>query len=752
VQQTGGSPLPESVQKDFEERLGQDFSQVRIHTGSRPATTARQLKAKAFTVGNDVVFGQGQFAPNTTAGKRLIAHELTHVGQRRAASPVIQRQEAATDEASDEASPEEGKDVWAGTAVNEVVLSGSSRVTFQTAKGPIHGTVEKLDLAPGSYTLTPNLRFHTWTISGAGVTPGLRFYVNLEGALPWTLSYPNHLPLRVGTDNDADSEQTPITAEAPKAIDVSENSAKIAKILRDDWFPRSGLMEVFESCASEAEFLALVKQIPLGTVLDKLTEWDVVRLATFGPLPQEYAERLTRTRANYINHIVRERGAVRSEVFTLFLIDNAANDELESVLRALASDQELYLTIARMPTVKARLESRGIALSQFHDRGWQASDILTGLGHGLQNLAGQIPLEADAREMQASGERQQLPKAYREASFAQDMNLFLESLTPGRVVFGTIDYVAFGLPSAVKGVVYDLPASVIGGVDQIAQGHVAGGVEVLTGSAVAIVALALGVRAFRKARIDGLLELTAEGKTLYNALKVKIGNSGLQRVAGYVQRNAAARMLVVEEGQAGIEALHATKGDVAAARTLIERARIIPHTGNPSGVTTGMPNTFYARPNEYPYTPPPDMKVVRPGSPLRIETLDPSKRYLWVIDEAGNFRIAAEGQTSLFPRRGRLRPPHPQAGETPIKHGDLVPGPGGGSRGVARAGGELHPEMDASGRHTGRWMMDNNSSYTFARLDGTELTRSELEAALRLLGTTGTDISKLILRTYKEGP
>jgi hypothetical protein len=87
LQQTGGSPLPESVQKDFEERLGQDFSQVRIHTGSRPATTARQLKAKAFTVGNDVVFGQGQFAPNTTSGKRLIAHELTHVGQ---ASKAVQ--------------------------------------------------------------------------------------------------------------------------------------------------------------------------------------------------------------------------------------------------------------------------------------------------------------------------------------------------------------------------------------------------------------------------------------------------------------------------------------------------------------------------------------------------------------------------------------------------------------------------------------------------------------------------------------
>jgi hypothetical protein len=91
LQQAGGAPLPGAVQKGFEERLGEDLSQVRIHTDDRSATTARQLNAKAFTVGNDVVFGKGQFQPDTASGKRLIAHELTHVRQQRAASPVIQR-------------------------------------------------------------------------------------------------------------------------------------------------------------------------------------------------------------------------------------------------------------------------------------------------------------------------------------------------------------------------------------------------------------------------------------------------------------------------------------------------------------------------------------------------------------------------------------------------------------------------------------------------------------------------------------
>ncbi|MGC4067397.1 MAG: DUF4157 domain-containing protein [Polyangiaceae bacterium] len=87
LQQAGGAPLPETVRRDFEARLGDDLSQVRIHTDDRSATTARQLNAKAFTVGTDVVFGKGQFQPDTASGKRLIAHELTHVGQ---ASTAVQ--------------------------------------------------------------------------------------------------------------------------------------------------------------------------------------------------------------------------------------------------------------------------------------------------------------------------------------------------------------------------------------------------------------------------------------------------------------------------------------------------------------------------------------------------------------------------------------------------------------------------------------------------------------------------------------
>jgi peptidoglycan hydrolase-like protein with peptidoglycan-binding domain len=67
-----------------------DFSEVRVHTGPKAAESARAIGAKAYTVSNAVVFGDGQYAPETPAGKSLLAHELTHVMQQRN-SPAIQR-------------------------------------------------------------------------------------------------------------------------------------------------------------------------------------------------------------------------------------------------------------------------------------------------------------------------------------------------------------------------------------------------------------------------------------------------------------------------------------------------------------------------------------------------------------------------------------------------------------------------------------------------------------------------------------
>ena len=77
----GGQPLSQASRAFFEPRFGADFSTVRVHTGGDAAYLARSINARAFTTGRDVVFGAGQYAPESTAGKRLMAHELTHVVQ-----------------------------------------------------------------------------------------------------------------------------------------------------------------------------------------------------------------------------------------------------------------------------------------------------------------------------------------------------------------------------------------------------------------------------------------------------------------------------------------------------------------------------------------------------------------------------------------------------------------------------------------------------------------------------------------------
>jgi Domain of unknown function (DUF4157) len=76
-----GSPLDTGLQQDMGQRFGHDFSHVRVHTGTAAEQSAREVSAYAYTVRQDIVFSNGRFAPGTHEGRRLIAHELTHVVQ-----------------------------------------------------------------------------------------------------------------------------------------------------------------------------------------------------------------------------------------------------------------------------------------------------------------------------------------------------------------------------------------------------------------------------------------------------------------------------------------------------------------------------------------------------------------------------------------------------------------------------------------------------------------------------------------------
>ncbi len=83
-----GRPLPPAERAFFEPRFGRDFSDVRLNTGATATVAAHEINARAFTIGRDIMFSAGEYAPNTSRGRRLLGHELTHVVQQ---TPTVTR-------------------------------------------------------------------------------------------------------------------------------------------------------------------------------------------------------------------------------------------------------------------------------------------------------------------------------------------------------------------------------------------------------------------------------------------------------------------------------------------------------------------------------------------------------------------------------------------------------------------------------------------------------------------------------------
>jgi hypothetical protein len=91
AQMGGGSSLPGPLAAFMESRFGTNFRRVRVHVGEAGAALARSVRARAFTVGRHIFFGPGNYRPHTDQGRRLIAHELTHVMQQRGGLHSVQR-------------------------------------------------------------------------------------------------------------------------------------------------------------------------------------------------------------------------------------------------------------------------------------------------------------------------------------------------------------------------------------------------------------------------------------------------------------------------------------------------------------------------------------------------------------------------------------------------------------------------------------------------------------------------------------
>ncbi len=122
----------------MEPRFGQDFSRVRVHTDSKAAESARAVNALAYTIGQEIVFGGGQYFPRSFAGRRLLAHELTHVVQQAHGGAGSQ--------------PEQGADaaaavVMRGEAVSPALLGGALRSVQMKPDDPAGKPAEDMPTA-----------------------------------------------------------------------------------------------------------------------------------------------------------------------------------------------------------------------------------------------------------------------------------------------------------------------------------------------------------------------------------------------------------------------------------------------------------------------------------------------------------------------------------------------------------------------------------------------------------------------------
>lgn len=134
-----GRPLDAGLQRDMGQRFGHDFSTVRVHSDVAAAQSARDMNAHAYTVGKNVVFGAGRFAPGTQEGRRLIAHELTHVVQQRSLSPKTPNSSLQRQAQGQPGSSQYSEHVDAGSISKseEGIVKGSVRREERTAAGSL---------------------------------------------------------------------------------------------------------------------------------------------------------------------------------------------------------------------------------------------------------------------------------------------------------------------------------------------------------------------------------------------------------------------------------------------------------------------------------------------------------------------------------------------------------------------------------------------------------------------------------------
>ncbi|MBZ4419224.1 hypothetical protein K8638_22365 [Myxococcus sp. RHST-1-4] len=326
-------------------------------------------------------------------------------------------------------------------------------------------------------------------------------------------------------------------------------------------------------------------------LVQSLEAWDAVRLGALGPLlSANAAEALQQQRAAFLVSAVEKYGLPRAEVFALFVLHSAFDDELPRLLSLLAGDKRLGDTLGAMASAREELQRRGVHLAQYPDRTERAADVLRGLGHAGRDALSSTPVSDGARYMDLTAKRAQLPPPYQHALDEVEQALMQRHYAPESVALGGFDHLTFGVPLGF----YHLVAGTRQGASSLAEGHYEQATRELTPAAlmVALYAGGRGVRHLAEAPATGwppgVRGLPVDGlKAVVNGLGERLGGDALRELARYLQSSREAGLLVAEGGEAAAAALLEARGSVPRARHAWLSQADSPRPGQGTGAGKG---------------------------------------------------------------------------------------------------------------------------------------------------------------------
>ncbi|WP_224366029.1 hypothetical protein [Hyalangium versicolor] len=330
------------------------------------------------------------------------------------------------------------------------------------------------------------------------------------------------------------------------------------------------------ACASVEDYLALQRDVDMARVVERLGDWSAVRLGALGPLVDARASRvLTRKRAAFLLDAVRDSGAY-AQVFALFIIHTAYDDELDELLRLLARDKQLGQTLGPMEAVRRELGRRGLKLSDYPERGEVPGDVLRGLGQAAADALNSSPSSDGARYQRMSEQLRQLPPAYQRAQASLERELMREHYAPGRMALGAIDQLTFGVPLGF----YHLAVGTAHGLGDLTQGQYEQATRELAPAAllVALYAGGKGARYLAETRGAGarlsLPELRLETlRRVAWQVTERLGVDSLAELSRYIRASREAAVFVGAGGEPAAVALYEARGDVARAQAWLSEAR-----------------------------------------------------------------------------------------------------------------------------------------------------------------------------------